>query len=99
MAFIALHYPKDKKFKNKSNREVFINVDKIRYFYSKNLTVGESQTEIWFDSKDCIIVAETLDEIKSLINQNLHDKNSDANIKFQDVFDKKEYEDFIKREG
>ena len=28
---IKLHYPKDKKYKSINNREVFVNVDKIRF--------------------------------------------------------------------
>ena len=96
---IKLHYPKDKKYKNIKDREVIVNVCKIRFIRSKNLTADESLTEIWLDSKDCINVTETPDEIQLMITNSLRDKTGGECIKFKDVFDEKEYEDFIKREG
>ena len=96
---IKLHYHKDKKYKSINNREVFVNVDKIRFMQRKNVATDESLTEIWFDSKDCIIVTETPDEINYMITHNLQDKTGGECIKFKDDFDEKEYEDFIKREG
>lgn len=96
---IKLHYPKDKKYKNINNREVMVNVCKIRFIRRKNLAADESLTEIWFDSKDCIIVTETPDEIRLMITNSLQDKTGGECIKFKDIFDEKEYEDFVKREG
>ena len=68
---IKLHYPKDKKYKSINNREVFVDVDKIRFMQRKNVAADESLTEIWFNSKDCIIVTETSDEINFMITRNL----------------------------
>lgn len=99
MTLIKLHYPKDKKHKNIENREVFVNEDKIRLIRRKSTAEGGSQTEIWFDSKDCIIVTEMPDEINSMIKYGFQDKNTGECIKFKKDFDENEYEDFIKREG
>ena len=98
---IKLHYPKDKKYKSINNREVFVNVDKIKFMQRKNMAADEALTEIWFDSKECIIVIETPDEINFMITHNLQDKTGGRSecIKFKDGFNEKEYEDFIKREG
>ena len=96
---IKLHYHKDKKYKSINNREVFVNVDKIRFMQRKNVATDESLTEIWFDSKDCIIVTEMPDEINSMIKYGFQDKNTGECIKFKKDFDENEYEDFIKREG
>lgn len=96
---IKLHYPKDKQYKNINDREVMVNVCKIRFIRRKNLAADESLTEIWFDSKDCITVTETPDEIQLMITNRLQDKTGGECIKFKDIFDEKEYEDFVKREG
>ena len=52
---IKLHYPKDKKYKSINNREVFVDVDKIRFMQRKNVAADESLTEIWFNSKESIL--------------------------------------------
>ena len=96
---IKLHYPKDKKYKNIKDREVMVNGCKIRFIRRKNLAADESLTEIWFDSKDFIIVTETPDEIRFMIANCLQDNPGGECIKFKDDFDEKEYEDFVKREG
>ena len=64
---IKLHYPKDKKYKSINDREVLVNVDKIRFMQKKNLAGDESLTGIWFDSKDGNIVVETPDEINFMM--------------------------------
>ena len=99
MNIVKLHYPKDKKYKNIENLDVFVNIDKIRFMRRKIVSGNDAYTEIWFDSKDSIIVTETPDEIDSLIKHYLQDETGKELIKFKDNFDKKEYEDFIKREG
>ncbi len=71
---IKLHYPKDKKYKSINNREVFVNADKIRFMQRKNVAADELLTEIWFNSKDCIIVTERPDEINFMITHSLQSK-------------------------
>ena len=63
------------------------------------MSVDESQTEIWFGFKYCIIVTEAPGEIIFIITHNLQDKTGGECIKFKDGFNKKEYEGFIKRDG
>ena len=99
MNLIKLHHPKDKKYKSIQNREVLVNTDIIRFIRRKDSVGSDSQTEIWFDSKDCLIVTETPDEIISIIKNGFEDKINMGFIKFKDGFNEKEYEDFIKREG
>ena len=99
MNYIKLNYLNDKKYKSIQNREVFINADKIRFMQRKSVAGNNAQTEIWFNSKDCIVVAETPVEIISLIQQGFQGKTEKELIKFKKDFDSKEYEDFIKREG
>lgn len=99
MLFIKLTYPEDKKSKSVKKREVYISADKIRFMKRKAVAHGNTQTEIWFDSKDSITVTETPEEIVSLIEQKLSGKTENKITAFKQDFDSKEYEDFIKREG
>ena len=99
MLFIKLTCPEDKKSKSAKKREVYISADKIRFMKRKAVAHGNTQTEIWFDSKDSITVTETPEEIVSLIEQKISGKTENKIIAFKQDFDSKEYEDFINREG
>ena len=104
---IKLHYPEDKKYKSINNREVFVNADKIRFMQRKNVAADESLTEIWFDSKDGIIVIETPAKINFRITHCLQDKtgrsltleNFPPLYNTVDLFQNREFKDYLIETG